>query len=440
MESVINKFMKIRTILEKLLLRMIRSQQSDLTDADSRINQLVSMVEERDLHIRRLRETSMRRDATHRKLKSRYQKSKTELKRLRGELKKRKKENSVLEEILEILESESEFHQRALELKLSLPGMWVSWPTKGESIKELRSSWKLRTKVWKYPMRLGVLHQHAPKPRVREPIPKCAFDRVGADCPQVTVVTPSFQQAEFLERTMLSVIGQDYPNLEYFVMDASSTDGSVEIIERHEDALAAWVSEPDTGPADAINKGFRLGSGDIMAWLNSDDVWMPGSLAYVVRYFQKHPEVDAVYGHRLMIDERDNQVGHWTMPPHDPEMLLWADYIPQETLFWRRELWERTGGRLDESYKFAFDWELLLRFQRAGANLVRIPYFTGCFRVHEAQKSSALIGTTGLKEMSKLREREIGTAFCENSLMRRSVAFQGRAVFYDRLLKLGIRR
>ena len=285
-------------------------------------------------------------------------------------------------------------------------------------------------------MHLGVLLQHDPRPMIREEFPKLA---APPEWPAISVVTPAFRHVEFLERTMLSVLGQDYPRLEYFVMDGGSTDGSVEIIKKHASKLSGWVSEPDSGPADAINKGLARSTGGIMTWLNSDDLWMPGMLSYVAAWFAAHPEVDVVYGHRIVVDEKDNQVGHWTLPRHDGEMLLWADYVPQETMFWRRRIWEKVGGHLDESFQFAFDWELLLRFQRAGARIVRLPYYMGCFRTHPSQKSTADAVTVGFPEMTRLRERELGSAFNENALGRLVVSYQRRAIRCDRLLRWGVR-
>jgi hypothetical protein len=149
--------------------------------------------------------------------------------------------------------------------------------------------------------------------------------------------------------------------------------------------------------------------------------------------------VDAVYGHRLIINEQDWQVGRWVLPHHNGEMLLWGDYIPQETLFWRRSLWEKCGAHLDENFKFAFDWDLLLRFQKTGANIKRLPWFLGCFRVHDLQKSSAEITTTGFAEMARLRTRELGASFSEERLGHHVVLFQAKAAWCDRLLRWGIR-
>ena len=145
-----------------------------------------------------------------------------------------------------------------------------------------------------------------------------------------------------------------------------------------------------------------------MAYLNSDDLLLPGAVPYVTAYFAAHPEVDVVYGHRVFIDADDQEIGRWVLPPHSDRMLLWADYVPQETLFWRRRIWDRIGGALDESFQFAMDWDLLLRFRNAGARIVRLPRFLGAFRVHPEQKSQALRLSVGEKEMALLRLRQHG--------------------------------
>src|SRR5262249_1995819 len=179
----------------------------------------------------------------------------------------------------------------------------------------------------------------------------------------IAIVTPSFNQGAFLERTLASVLGQQYPRLEYVVQDGGSTDGTLAVLQRYRDQLTHWESVRDRGQAHAINLGFRRTTGDIMAYLNSDDLLFPGALAFVARYFAAHPQVDVVYGHRVIIDEQDQEVGRWVLPPHEDEVLSWTDPVPQETVFWRRRVWERVGGAMDESFQFALDWDLLLRFR-----------------------------------------------------------------------------
>src|SRR5207302_369335 len=148
--------------------------------------------------------------------------------------------------------------------------------------------------------------------------------------------------------------------------------------------------------ANGLNVGFEHATGEIMAYLNSDDVLLPGALNYVANYFREHPEVDVVYGHRVVIDEYDQEIGRWVLPGHDDEVLSWADYVPQETLFWRRRIWEDAGGMIDESFRFAIDWDLLIRFRDAGARMARLPRFLGGFRVHPHQKTSKEMADIGV--------------------------------------------
>lgn len=261
--------------------------------------------------------------------------------------------------------------------------------------------------VEQYWMQLGVLRHYEPRPIQWDPkLPKRGR-LPDAQLPAIVIVTPSYNQDKFLESTMLSVLNQNYPKLRYHVQDGGSKDGSVAIIQRYADRLAGWQSVRDRGQGDAIRQGFAQLPGDgndLMAWLNSDDLLAPRTLRFVAEYFARHPEVDAVYGHRIIIDGHDGEIGRWIMPPHDPATLQWIDYVPQETLFYRRRLWDAVGG-LDPSFQFALDWDLLARFQEAGARIVRLPYFLGCFRLHSEQKTSAQIHTLGHEEMTRIRTR-----------------------------------
>jgi glycosyltransferase involved in cell wall biosynthesis len=264
--------------------------------------------------------------------------------------------------------------------------------------------WRLRERFKQaLSPKIGVLYHHDPIPLN---IPK-RYLSVPAlkSYPIISVVTPSFNHADFIERTINSVLGQNYPNLEYIIQDGGSDDGTIEILKQVAPALKRWESVKDTGQSNAINLGFRHATGEIMAYLNSDDLLLPGALHYVADYFVKHPEVDVVYGHRVLIDEYDRETGRWVLPPNDNTVLSWADYVPQETLFWRRSIWDRTGSCIDESFRFAMDWELIIRFRDAGARFVRLPRFLGAFRVHAHQKTSAQMAEVGQKEMGRLRER-----------------------------------
>jgi SAM-dependent methyltransferase len=257
---------------------------------------------------------------------------------------------------------------------------------------------------------LGKLQQYPPRPLRPEQFPRPSSRN---QWPRICIATPSYQQAKFLERTMLSVLDQGYPNLAYGVQDGGSTDGSVDLITRQLPRLTHAESAPDQGQADAIRRGFAKlfpTTHDIMGWLNSDDVLMPGTLHYIGDYFARHPEVDVIYGHRVVIDEQDREIGRWFLPRHHAGTLQWFDLVPQETLFWRARCYQEIGG-LDESFQFAMDWDLLLRLEQAGCVIRRLPRFLGCFRSHNEQKTSAKIQSVGEKEMARLRlrthEREV---------------------------------
>jgi glycosyltransferase involved in cell wall biosynthesis len=252
--------------------------------------------------------------------------------------------------------------------------------------------------------------------------------------PRISIVTPSFQRAAFLERTLYSVVSQNYPNLEYVVQDGGSTDESVEILRRFEHLRVGWTSERDEGQADAINRGFARTTGEIMGFLNSDDLLLPGALAYVASYFSRHPDVDVVYGNRILIDVNDREIGMWVLPRHDDRALTLVDFVPQETLFWRRSIWEATGGALDTSFGYALDWDLLLRMQAAGARIVHVPRFLGAFRVHEEQKSTAAL-PIGLAECELLRRRVHGRNLSQEELVARLRPYLRRHLFAHALTR-----
>ena len=286
--------------------------------------------------------------------------------------------------------------------------------------------------------KLGVLEQHPPKPLVI-PAGYKTFP-VLKKMPSISIVTPSYNQAHFIERTMRSVLDQNYPNLQFVIQDGKSTDNTLEILKGYRKETTHFESRRDRGQAHAINLGFAHTSGEIMAYLNSDDMLLPGTLHFVARYFAKHPAVDVVYGHRIIVNEDDDEVGIWVLPPHDRRMLEWGDYVPQETLFWRREIWERSGGKMDETFKFALDWDLLLRFQQAGAKIVRLPRFLGVFRVHGTQKSTTQIHDLGLREMNLLRQRIHGREFQSDEINSNLRAYLRRSVIYHKLYRLGLLR
>lgn len=223
--------------------------------------------------------------------------------------------------------------------------------------------------------------------------------------PRISIVIPSFNQGCFLGHTLESLVSQQYPNLELIVVDGGSSDETVGVITEYAENIKWWVSEDDDGQANAINKGMAHATGDILAWLNSDDCLMPEALYRVAEHFMASANTDVVYGHRVLINKGGLDIGKWIMPGHHEFLLTYADYIPQETMFWRKELWHRVGAKVDESFCFALDWELIRRFIGAGAQFQLIPAFLGQFRLHDLQKTQANIEVDGFKEMDIIRNK-----------------------------------
>lgn len=208
----------------------------------------------------------------------------------------------------------------------------------------------------------------------------------GIHRPLVSIVTPSRNQAAFLEATMKSVLNQDYPEIEYLVIDGASTDGSLEIIDKYQKRLAYWVSEPDSGQTEAINKGFARARGEILAWLNSDDIYLPGTISRAMAYLTNHPDAGMVYGAADYINEDDQVIGHFPARQTDYQRLRQGYvHIPQQSTFFRASIWKRVGP-LDPSFFFAMDYDLWVRIAR----IARIAYFPetwSLFRLHQDAKT-----------------------------------------------------
>ena len=209
-----------------------------------------------------------------------------------------------------------------------------------------------------------------------------------ADLPLVTIVTPSYNQARYLGQAIESVLSQDYPRLEYIVVDGGSTDGSLPILEQYADTpKLRWLSEPDLGQADAINKGFRLASGDIFGWLNADDLYMPDAISTAVRSFMQNTEIRFVYGDALAIDEQNVSYGrrlHVHQADMD-ELVGTRDAIVQPAAFWKAEVWH-TVGELDTRLKYALDYEYWMRIA-SRYRLHYVPILIAQERIYPATKT-----------------------------------------------------
>lgn len=234
-------------------------------------------------------------------------------------------------------------------------------------------------------------------PFTTETMPSRCSRRDGEQWPRISIVTPSYNQAAYLEETIRSVLLQAYPNLEYIVVDGKSDDGSVTIIRKYAPWITYWVSEADTGQANAINKGFKKSTGHIMAWLNSDDCLKPNALFRVTSHFMQKPSANIVCGFREQVDLSTKKKSIKAHIKPDRFTLSRSCYLNQETVFWTRRVWDRVG-ELDEQLDYAIDYDLWQRMLSAGFDFDLIPCIQGVFKVHPDCK--------GLR-LDKLREKEL---------------------------------
>lgn len=212
---------------------------------------------------------------------------------------------------------------------------------------------------------------------------------MSSDIPKISIVTPSFNQARYLERTIQSVLEQDYPRLEYIIVDGGSTDGSVEIIRKYSDRLAWWVSEPDGGQASAINKGLQRASGEWVAWQNSDDVFYPGTFESLARAGTRRPDVDLIIGNVNLIDSEDHVLRDLCfVTPTLGAVLAEGMVLTNQAAFWRRGVHRRIGW-LNESLHCAFDYDWFLRVLESG-RAAHVNRCWGGYRIHEETKTTLI--------------------------------------------------
>lgn len=210
-----------------------------------------------------------------------------------------------------------------------------------------------------------------------------------SSAPRITIVTPSFNQERYLERTINSVIEQGYPNVEYMVIDGGSRDGSLEIIKRYESHLAYWVSEPDAGQADAINKGFRMATGDLIAWQNSDDVYMPNALWRLASAYASAARHAVYFGNVYLIDAHDRILREMRFQPFDVGHLMFYDWnLSSQAAFVTRDVLESVGYL--QNTPVCFDWEWFIRLGKAGATFRFIREFLGAYRIHDEAKLNTI--------------------------------------------------
>jgi glycosyltransferase involved in cell wall biosynthesis len=302
----------------------------------------------------------------------------------------------------QILEKLNSIEGRINALEAAQAGLQTAY---GRSRVYVRRAW-LRPPMWTF-------EQHSPHRLDLSSIP--VAPALPSEVPSIAIVTPSYNQAGFLGATIDSILSQNYPRLFYHVQDGASNDGTIAVLKSYGDKVS-WKSEPDKGQSDAINIGFDDVDSDIMGYLNSDDTLLPGTLAYVANFFHSRPDVDVVYGHRIFIDSEGSEIGRAVLPAHDKKALLYAGYIPQETMFWRRRVWDAIGT-MDTGFQYALDWDFMLRAQEAGFKFERARRFLACFRVHDQQKTTSNYDV-GRLEMNTLRQRYLGMVPSQSEIFR----------------------
>lgn len=238
---------------------------------------------------------------------------------------------------------------------------------------------------------------HFDEARVRRPDPSF---------PRLSIVTTSFNKGQFLERAILSVLNQNYPNLEYIIVDGGSTDESVSTIRKYAAYLAYWVSEPDQGQSDALNKGYARSTGEIVGWLNADDFYLPHAFLRVAELFRAYPEADVLFGNRLSVDENDAITEEVRFTPFSSVVLQYDGMcLSTHSTFWRRELFSKVGW-FDTALRFSMDYEFFLRAAARHARFRHVREFFGGMRRYRGNKTDAVFGSLELaRELHEVDRR-----------------------------------
>jgi GT2 family glycosyltransferase len=242
----------------------------------------------------------------------------------------------------------------------------------------------------------------------------------------VSIVTPSYNQALYLEQTIQSVLQQDYPRIEYIVVDGASTDNSFEIIKKYNDRLAYWISEKDSGQAEAINKGFARAKGEILAWLNSDDYYLPDTISAVVKCFDENPEAVMLYGDMLAVNGNGQTINVLKYRQYSLQDLLCFQIVGQPSVFFRRSALDKTG-LLDTSFHFMLDHHLWIRLAQQG-RILHVPQVWSAARYHPQAKNRARAAEFGREAFRVLDwvKSQPGLAQAMSGLERRALASANR--------------
>ncbi len=251
--------------------------------------------------------------------------------------------------------------------------------------------------------------------------------------PKISIVTPSYNQAKFLEYTILSVLNQNYPNLEYIIIDGGSTDGSVDIIKKYEKYISYWVSEKDRGQTHALNKGFAIATGDLIGWQNSDDIYLPDAFDRVIKVYKKNQDYGIYFGNMYLIDENNLLIRDIRYTPFCYNCLIYEGWnITNQAVFFKNSIFKKY--KLDESYHYAMDGYL---FTKIGLNKEKLQFireFLGCLRIQPDAKGSTM-SEIAKKEWNNLR-KQLNIKFDENKdfskqhILKKFLCIIRRTFFY----------
>jgi glycosyltransferase involved in cell wall biosynthesis len=226
-----------------------------------------------------------------------------------------------------------------------------------------------------------------------------------ASLPRLSIIIPTYQQGEYIERTLQSIVSQNYPQLQLIVIDGGSTDQTGEIIERYRRHISIYISEKDDGQSDAIRKGFDLATGDIITWMNSDDTYAEDALLTIGQFFASNPTVRFAYGNRDIINEYDQVIGRRRQPDFHPQIMRYCHMIvPQVSAFWQRSLYQESGG-VDASLRFCMDFDLFVKMALI-APPAHLPLVLGNFRIHSDSK------TSNLEDVRLAEDRIVHQRYC----------------------------
>lgn len=257
--------------------------------------------------------------------------------------------------------------------------------------------------------------------------------------PKISIITPNYNGAEYIEATILSVIKQEYPNLEYIIIDGGSTDGSVDIIKKYEDKISFWVSEPDNGLYDAIQKGFDKSTGNIMAWINSDDMYCKGAFSIVSELFSNFKDINWIMGIPSFYNENGSTIHvsnfkRWSKFNYYTKDYQW---IQQESVFWRRCLWDKVDGRINTHLKFAGDLDLWLRFFRY-EKLYTLNVLLSGFRIRSKNQLSLDFQKEYMLEAEDLIDKEVDNYLSkeEKLLVAKICKYKRGSLNTNRLIRL----